>query len=194
MLYIFLIVAIIGLSLWLEAQSRAERDSEEGSVENGNRKSAYPQESFQRDDLASARDFVEQLKRQRAEEQGYPLPQHAQENSLRGEEIKRAKHPNYSPTPVRKGRGKNYVDNSFARKNIAKIERARVEYQKRVQQIQAQVEQINSAEFSVGSKSQPVPENDIEVDSSLLFPKDRASLQRAFIASEILSKPVSLRK
>ena len=192
---VVLILTIVGLNFYLEAQLPAKRGNEKDSVESGDKakRVAYPTETLQGDDLASARDFVEQLKRQRAEEQGALLSQSNRENSSSGERLKREKPANYSPTSVRKGVGKNYVDNSLVRKNIAKIERAHEEHQKRVQQIQAQAEQIRSAEFSLESKYQSC-ENATETDSSSLFPKDRASLRRAFIASEILSKPISLRK
>ena len=201
MFYFFLIVAIIGLSFWLELKKEVNHEVDDDDTEPFNpqpykenkrvagkgyaqhRRRVYSQEN---EDFQKARDFVEQLKQRQRNDNS----KDKSDIEFERKDIVR-KSNQYTSVP-NKNVGRNYIDKAAVRKSIEQMERETAEIQARAMQALQEIEQMNvDVKASVELKSDDIQQSNT---GKYAFFKDNNDLRRAFVASEILSKPLSLRK
>ena len=198
MFYLLLIVGIIGFSLWVELKKEVNHEVEPDDIEPFNppsrdtvdRRSVREKyntadETEYSEDFESARDFVEQLKRKRSSTKTDVSPQ--SDNSFDEPELD-YQEPSTSSNIPNKNVGRNYVDKALVRKSIEQMERETAEIQARAIQTLQEIEQMNA---SVKTEKNV---DEVQPEFKSAFFKDNNDLRRAFVVSEILSKPLSLRK
>jgi hypothetical protein len=199
MFYLLLIVGIIGFSLWVELKKEVNHEVEPDDIEPFNppsrdtvdRRSVREKyntadETEYSEDFENARDFVEQLKRKRSSTKTDVSPQ--SDNSFNEPELD-YQEPSTSSNIPNKNVGRNYVDKALVRKSIEQMERETAEIQARAIQTLQEIEQMNAS-----VKTEKNVETEVQPEFKSAFFKDNNDLRRAFVVSEILSKPLSLRK
>lgn len=201
MFYFFLIVVVIGLSFWLELKKEVNHEVDDDDVEPLNPQSykenkrvagkGYVQPrrrvlSQENEDFQKAREFVEQLKQRQRNENS------KEKSDIEFERKNVVKKSNQYTSSSNKNVGRNYIDKASVRKSIEQMERETAEIQARAMQALQEIEQMNvDVRESIDRKSDDVQQSYI---GKYAFFKDNNDLRRAFVASEILSKPLSLRK
>ncbi|MBE6413657.1 MAG: hypothetical protein E7035_03760 [Verrucomicrobiaceae bacterium] len=199
MFYLLLIVGIIGFSLWVELKKEVNHEVEPDDIEPFNppsrdtvdrrsvrKKYNTADETEYSEDFENARDFVEQLKRKRSSTKTDVSPQF--DNSFDEPELDYQEPATYSNIP-NKNVGRNYVDKALVCKSIEQMERETAEIQARAIQTLQEIEQMNAS-----VKTEKNVETEVQPEFKSAFFKDNNDLRRAFVVSEILSKPLSLRK
>ncbi len=185
--FFIILFAIIVFNIFAALAKKSENQSSSGEeldtlFEN--------EENSSDDDFAQARKFVEQTKRERLakEVSQAEMKQVRSENNQAqtSREYRNAQPSNDVQTKKTflhkdKKKGKNYVD------SIARLKRE-------TEMLQTQACEVVREANSIKERTTQEPYSETVASSSGLFFKDARDLRRAFIASEILSTPISLRK
>lgn len=199
MFYLLLVVGVIGFSLWVELKKEVNHEVEPDDIEPFNppsrdmvdrkrvrEKYNTSDETECSEDFENARNFVEQLKRKRSSTKTDVSPQ---SDNLFDELELDYQEPTTSSNVPNKNVGRNYVDKVSVHKSIEQMERETAEIQARAIQALQEIEQMN-----VSVKTKKNLETEVQPTCKSGFFKDSDDLRRAFVVSEILSKPLSLRK
>ncbi len=192
--FFIILFAIIGFGLVNEfgkrASSSSSDESDDGLPSAGDVEVSRKTEKSSEDDFAQARKFVEQTKRERlATEASRAEMKQVRSPNTQAQTSREFR--NIQPTNVSqakktflhkdKKKGKNYVD------SIARLRRE-------TEILQAQAREVAREANSIKERASQEPYSEVSAPSSGAFFKDARDLRRAFIASEILSTPISLRK
>ncbi len=208
MFYFFLIVVVIGLSFWLELKKEVNHEVDDDNTNTvssppsrtnprpvagrGYRHNHIPDKAQEVDDFENARKYVEQLKRQRTMEDIKNSRDVERDNPFYEPTFDKRKNEVKKTFTANKKLGRNYVEKNSLRKSIKQLERETAEIQAKAVQSLNEIEQMK-ASMELQHQNATVSESDFQSKKSQFF-KDKNDLRRAFVASEILSKPLSLRK
>ncbi len=187
MLYLVIIIGIIGFSLWVELKDEKKHEVNDKSKGNPNSNKRASRVDDNRDNswygnddeleydetFEQARTFVEQLKERRASDLSENPP-------VADFDIE--------PNVDSKKSDKTHIDKDSIRKSILQVERETAEIQARTEQALQELEQM------CANVKSDVPEKHEVPEYKTAFFKDTDDLRRAFVVSEILSKPLSLRR